>query len=70
MAKFLRKALRVVADMPADRPPRQAFLIDGWTDKQAEAIEQTGADYPVDLVVELAFHDHLARRRESFALVA
>src|SRR3712207_3315551 len=39
VAELLRAALRVVADMPDDPQARAEFLMGGWTEEQAEAIE-------------------------------
>lgn len=67
MAELLRRALRVVPDMPSDRASRQRFFIDGWKGAQEEAIQDLAAGYEEDEGLEQAFLRRLSEHPEDFA---
>lgn len=64
---LLRQALRLVPDMPADPERRSDFFADGWSEEQAEAIEELNDRYPDDDALEAAFLRRLRDHPDEFA---
>lgn len=67
VARLLRDALEVVQDMPDDPDARDRYFTDGWTEEQAERLEDLGDAYADDDALDSAFRQQLRRHPEDFA---